>query len=351
LTFSGILLLSTLYLFPFTFPYTVPTRGMVLAVNEWTLSRTSNGYLVSTLKDNKYGRLNSYSITEFQRGDVAEFVLNPKLYQNASIGKGDTLGVLYSNEEERRLLQLQDELQVAMASLQMYNTGRKPEQVLKAEEQVKLARQEFVIHQKLLERQRTLYQDSMIAVQDFELAENEFAVKQLQLNIAETQYQNVITGEKPEQIQMIRTKINLLKGQIAKVEDRLSRFTLIAPISGMEVKKKGKSLNEDILLQIADTSAYVVVLPVDYSESSYLEPGQTVRFRVKSGPPVEGEIIAIDNTIQLVDGRQAIFITALLENSRVKLLPGTFLEATIVGEPVTPLQYFARVTKLVLDNY
>ena len=55
-----------------------------------------------------------------------------------------------------------------------------------------------------------------------------------------------------------------------------------------------------------------------------------------------GEIVNIDNTSQLIDGRQVFFATAVLTYNNSLLVPGTFLKVTVIGQPVTMSQYCAR---------
>ena len=59
----------------------------------------------------------SYGVTEFQRGDVVQFLLNPKMSNQKYVLAGDTIGWIVSNEEQRNLIQLKGELNIMKAEM------------------------------------------------------------------------------------------------------------------------------------------------------------------------------------------------------------------------------------------
>ncbi len=65
--------------FPYQVGYNIETKGLVLPAHEWSLIRSIEGNLISSYKDNIKGSVNSFGVTEFQRGDVVEFKLHPKI--------------------------------------------------------------------------------------------------------------------------------------------------------------------------------------------------------------------------------------------------------------------------------
>lgn len=90
--------LGIFLLLPIELPFKVRTRAIIRPVTEWELSRTAEGNLTQAFHDNLTGTVRSYGVTEFQRGDVVRFEVNPRLRSMASISEGDTVGMLYSNE-------------------------------------------------------------------------------------------------------------------------------------------------------------------------------------------------------------------------------------------------------------
>lgn len=327
---------------PVKVDYTIHTKGLVIPAHEWSLGRTIDGNLISSLKDNIQGSLKTYNVTEFQRGDVVEFKLNEALFNSRQVQQGDTIGTVYSNEEQRKLIQLQGQFDVLYAELKFYSAGEKPEDVAKAKTRLTLARQELETQKRLMERSRTLYRDSLISEQQYELEMNDLKLKEIGEDVAEAQYMSAITGDKPERAHLITTKIEVLKQQIDQARDRINYFTLISPITGMVVMNRA-SQNEELLINIIDTSAYVVLTPLDMLERNYVKQDLAVSMKLRNfNENPTGKIVSIDNVTQVVDQRQAFFATVLFEN-QAAITPGLFTEILIQGEQVTPLEYASRI--------
>lgn len=342
-----ILILVSLLFLPVKVDYNIHTKGLVIPAHEWSLARTVEGNLVSSLKDNIQGSLKNYNVTEFQRGDVVEFKLNEELFNARAVQKGDTIGIVYSNEEQRKLLQLQGEFDVLYAELRFYTTGEKPEDVERARRQLLLAEQEVETQRRLMDRSQTLFEDSLISEQNYELELNALRLKEMQHNIAEAEYMSATTGQKPEQANLISTKMEVLKQQIDQIRDRINYFTLISPVSGMVVMNRGAE-NAELLINIIDTSAYVVLTPLDMFERSYIKKDLEVRMKIRDmhATPA-GKIISIDNVVQVVDNRQAFFATALFKSEQA-IAPGLVTEVLIQAEQVSPLEYVERIIGLTI---
>lgn len=342
---SGIataLIIAMLFL-PFEFAYNIHSVGLVTPMKEWILSRGQDGNLISTLKDNSIGKLSSYSVTTFQRGYEARLFLNPNLYHYSRICKGDTIATMFSNKDEEQLVQLQGELNILNSELHLYTSGQKAEDVQGVFQRVALARQELEMQRKMTHRSVSLFKDSLISTQEYETALNTLRTRELEVKIAESTYNSVATGGKPEQIQFISAKIESIKQQILQIKNGLRDFILVSPISGVAVQKKNTYQTEEVLVAVADTSANVILFPVSYEEKNYLAIGQAIEVAITGTfQKCRGTIIGIDNTVQIVDGRQAFFVTAILKEKNLPIVSGTLLKTTVLGEPLTVTKYIAR---------
>jgi hypothetical protein len=327
------------------FNYNINTTGVVLSSKEWTLARTIDGNLISSFKDNVLGSTNSFNVTEFSRGDVVEFRLNPNIGDRDYIQKGDTIGTIYSNEEQRKLNQLQGELAVLESELLFSTTGRKPEDVLIAREKMKLAEQDFETEQKLFERNLKLYEDSIISKQQFEIISNNYKLKEFQKQIANAEFHSAITGEKPEQELLIKSKIRLIKDQINKMKERLNYFVITSPVDGLIMKNTNR-FTDEILLKVLDNSKFVVIAPVNIQDRKYISKGNEIILRSNSGEILgKGEIVALDNIIQIVNSRQAFFTKAILYETYNVIL-GELGEIEINTGEVDFSEYSRRILNL-----
>ncbi len=308
---------------------------MSLPGTEYSLIRSVDGNLVSSHIDHVHNAVNDFNVTEFQRGDVVAFRLNDGLIERRSVSKGDTLGFILSNEEQRNLIQLQGQLDVLNAELEFFTTGQKPEDVMLAKEAWQLATQELRTQEKLMNRTRTLISDGVISTQEFEIEENQLKVKQLEEKIAEANYLSVTTGEKPEQEKLIRARIDALRMQTAQIENRLNFFTITAPFSG-KINFPRNPAEKGTILTLTDTSIVVGVMPVRLEEYAYVSPGQQAAVDDR-----QGEVVSIEDVIHFVDNRQAFFVTIIwpfTEEIRI----GSLMEVEIESDTISLMQLFLR---------
>ena len=344
------LVLAALELTPSALPYTIDTSSLVMPASEWTLSRAQNGNLMSTLKDNRTGRLSAFSASVFQRGYQADFQLNPKIYHQPQLTKGDTVASMYSNQDQERLVQLQGELAVQQAELALINSGQKSADVEGVANQLALAKQELATQRTLTRRTEALHQDSLTSQQEYELAVNTLRVRELNVQMIEAGYRSATTGGKPEQVRVIRTRINSLEQQIQQIKQSLKELTVVTPVSGtVLLQKAAANPTEEVLVSVADNSAYVVLLPVNYLEKNYVQVDQKIEVAVTGTTQTAiGRIIGIDNTVQIVDGRQAFFVTALIEDKSAPLVPGMIVRTTISCQPISIKGHVARTVESLL---
>jgi hypothetical protein len=257
---------------------------------------------------------------------------------------------MYSNKDEELLVQLQGDLQVQNYEILLNKAGEKAEDVRGYSNRLALAKEALAMQQKVTSRSGALYQDSLISLQEYETAVNLLRSRELEVKIAEASYESVSTGGKPAQIDYIEAKNEAIKQKIRQIRSGLRDFTLVSPLSGVAIKKKDNNLlSEEVLLSVADQSAYVVFFPVEYGEKDYVAIGQTVKASLTGTTrQATGKIIGMDNTTQIIDGRQAFFATAIIEEKNLPVVSNTYLRVTVMGQPITPRQYMARGIKSLL---
>ncbi len=316
-------------------PYSIRGRAMVMAPKEYTLKRTLEGNLISTITDHVLNTIDSWDVTEFQRGDVVEFKLSRSIANKKYLQKGDTLGYIISNEEQRNLIELKGQFEVLLAELEFFTTGQKPEDVLLAKEAWDLARQELATQHKLMDRSRVLHRDGVISTQEFEIEENELLVKVLQENIAEANYLSKTTGEKPEQEKLVKAKLRAISMQIEQIETRLKRLVFTSPFDGKLLFPRG-NMAEGTILRIADTSAVVGIIPVVYHEYPFVDDAA----RAKNGR-YHGTVQSKEDVVRWIDNKQAFYVTTLWPYSEQMHL-GSTIDVRLECDTINLLNFFWR---------
>lgn len=328
---------------PFGIPYTTNTKALVQPVRQFELSRNAQGNLITHTRDNRTGAVASYSIAEFRRGDAVQFNLRPALHDGRRVQAGDTLGALYSNEEQGRLVALSASLDVLQAELAFFSTGQKPEDVAFAEAELRLTAQELATQRKLTDRSEILIRDSIISQQEYDIAHNELKVKELAYQIAEARLASIQTGEKPEQVQLIESRIEATRRQLAQAQERINFFTLLAPFDGTVVMERGFTTS-DLVLRIIDDSQYIGTAPLLLHDRDFFEAGNKVEVTsYGKSEGVKGEILRFDNASQQVNGKAVVFFTLAFEPGAATLVPGNLLDIKLTGSSLNPQAYLHKV--------
>lgn len=339
-----ILLILLVVFGSFKVNYNVVSKVKIKPAMEWELSRTIDGNLITVYKNHITNTVNSYSVTEFQRGDVVEFKLNKDLLNKQSIQKGDTIGYVYSNEEQRKLIELLGNLKVLESEYVFYTTGQKPEDVDKAEKQLILAEKELETQRKLMARSEILIRDTVISLQQYDIDLNELKIKEMAYEIAKANYESVTTGDKPEQAELIESKIYALNLQIDQIKERIDYFTLISPIDGIIAKDRYEgqltdNLKSEMLIKIIDVNEKIGVAPVRLSDMAYFNIGN------KAYLPKEkkyGSLISLDNVAQSNWTESSVFLTFKIEDAE-EMSPGSFTDIKIYGAELELKDYIVNI--------
>ncbi len=325
---------------PFKFTYIVYATGKVFPTYEWVLGRTYDGRITETIKNNQLGVISSYAGKEFQRGDVFDFYINPEINNKQFVERGETIGIMNSTELMRQINQLRGERDVEKALLKVYSTGQKIQTIKEAETNLTLAKERFSIQDKLISRQAELFKDSLISPQQYDIAKNEYEMSKINLALAEAQIKTLSTGEKPEQIKFIAEKIENLNKQIAVLESRKEALQIKAPFSGLLQRKKGGLTSVEVLANVIDTSSYIIVTPVRIKEFKNLALGQKCVLKLfNTDCEMEGTVCHIDNAIQIIGGKQAIYVTAKIDKKCPGVYPGIFAQTNLHCGQHTIIEY------------
>jgi multidrug resistance efflux pump len=358
----GVLLLLAILLFAIFYvkiPYTVTTNGIILPVTEWRMEKSSDGVIVSILKDNLTNTIPAFSSTEFQRGDNVVFSLSNNLILNQPVRKGDTIGVIHSHLEEYKLVELTGALEEKKRLRDVYLSGDKPELLAATFEQMKLAEAEFRTQERLLARMRTLHQEGVIADQELELAENEHMVKQQQVNISQANYNAQLVGLKKEEVALVDAAIYTLQQQVEYTLQRLEALTIKAPISGTLTIQSPISgsmsaplsniSNTENLVRIIDNREMALLMAVELSHLPYIEKGMPVT--IASGfinDTITGEIKYIDINLEQLNQKQAVLVSGIINTQ--SLLPNQKVKANIHCGYVTIAEYIVRLSSTIYNN-
>ena len=341
LVIAGILIAvgALLALLPVRVPHTISVPGKVYPAQEWTLLRDASGAMGAVLRDHARGTVESYSASQFVRGDAVRVNFAHALHPTAEVSVGDTIASIYSNETERQLSELTGDLASVLSTLEVYATGEKPAIVQQAEAQVERARELVRQQQAIVDRLRTLQANDHASLQELQIAETQLGVYESDLRIALATLEAARTGEKPEQLNLTRTEAEALRREISMLQDRLDMFTIRSPISGMAVR----SFGPDTLLTVKSNVSYVVVMPVPWRRFAIVDKGQPVEVQLPRGDgSIRSTISQFADGVHQVNGQPVVMASALVADQTHSLIPGAIVSCSIETGRVSLLEFVRR---------
>jgi len=333
-------------------PYKISTIGIIYPAKEWQLFKNSNGQLINITKNYIDNSVSSFSVTEFQRGDAFSFKLNPGIFLNADILKGDTIAFLFSNAYESRLIELESEREVQKQLLEVYDSGEKKEDILWARENIALKEAELETAQKLYKRIEKLFNENLIAEKEHDLSYLDLKIKEQNLSIAKAHLQTMSTGMKPQQIEYAQSRIKQLDNQIEQTKKLIETQVITAPFDGQIIKQNGirDTNNAENIIVIGDTKNLIAVLPLNYYEVPYLSLNDSINLYYNSRKGhVKGKIIDIGNMVYFANKRQLVNVTVSLtpiDNVFFNIIT----EAQIDCGLISIKDYLKRLSQVIYEN-
>lgn len=343
-----ILVGASLYLLLFnpTFTINIQSKLRVLPIEDWELQRTTTGSVMSLYQNHLNNTNNKYSLSEFSRGDVIQIHFLEGLSPKTMIKKGDTLGYVVSNQEQRSLAILKGQLDVLKSELLFYTTGQKPEDVDFASSKVILAEQELLTQKKLMERSKQLFKDSIISPEQYDIDLNALKVAEWNLTIAKANLSSVDTGEKPEMEILINSKIAALEKEIDWIEKRIALLTITSPIDGfLEVNHnayiKPIEFRSESLIKINNLNPKVGVVPIPLKKLKYFKENAVLC--IGDDYP-KTAIYHQDNVAQTSIYEAFVYFVVLLPENH-EALPGEIIDVIIEGQKVNWFEYFKSLVQ------
>ncbi len=340
----GIILLLILFL-PIHLPYSLVVQGKVLPGQLWLLQRETDGSMLVTLRDHRQNIVSSYTAYQVERGDVLSFNLSPRLHRDGQINTGDTIGFIHSNMITGEMASLRGDLEVARSMLDVNNTGEKKSLIEAARSQLSLSREQALLQNRILERQKDLYDSNLVSREMYEITQGTSKIYDLQASVAEAQLKALETGSKPEQIQLSLSQITSLESEIKVLEKRLDQFVLISPLDG----ELFTPFSAESLMFIADTSR-LVYMPVGLRDLTEVKVAQIFQVRTPvTAEEIKGKIIKVDQMIQRLNDQQVFFVIGLLEKRHTLLPLNQIIPCSIKGQSKTPWNYLGKIIQSIFN--
>ena len=282
-------------------------------------------------------------LIEFERNDLVDLELEPTIVTGAEIEVGQRLAVVRSLRNEHRLQQLQAERDALLARRALLAAGGVPAEIEAAKTRVAVARAEHEAALTELERARALAAAGLISDLEFDALESEEKVCRLEVESSLAEVEVALDVARPEAITTADAEIMAIEANISELTRLVDERIVRSPING--IARIGAE-DSEIEIHSVDTVYLAILMPG--SKRTLAEPGTAVRFVSggADGPVIDGEIVAIDTEITVVNGQAMVWVSAEIDNHPRSLRPGMTGVAEILADRRSPT-LFATLTSLM----
>lgn len=151
-------------------------------------------------------------------------------------------------------------------------------------------------------------------------AQSQIGLAEAQLELAQMQYDLVVADPRPEEVTIMRARVDLAEAQVALIDARIAQLTLVAPIDGVVTTRSinvGETATAGVsLLTISDLDTLKLVVYIPETQIGRVRLGAPVGISVDAYPTrtFTGEVVRI--------GREAEFTprNVQTEEERVNLV-------------------------------
>ncbi len=177
-------------------------------------------------------------ITDAELGfQIAGRVATREVDEGQPVQAGQVVARLETVDLEREVALREAELRAAKAVLAELRAGSRPEEIAQAEAVLASARAEAHRADLDLERQKTLRQQAVATVREYELAEATARVSAARVREAEERLALVRKGPRDEEIEQAEARVEQAREALGLARTRLGFATLSAPFAGLVLAK------------------------------------------------------------------------------------------------------------------
>ncbi len=321
-------------------PYKISTYSEVFPKEKWLLTRGTGGELISHMIDFEKGHTTLYDISQFERGEFVSVNLDQFLKGRKEISVGDTIVTMQSSNVTDQLITAEGELNVAIASLESQSSAQKKPLIEEAENRLRYTEERLIEQKVLYERAKQLFEKGVASQQEYELQKWTYDLLEIEKKIFWAQLENLRTGVKPEDINLLETQINSLNRRLAFLKDWNSKLVIISPIEG----KISTSLSPDTLLNVVNFNQIILHAPIKIYDLIEFKQGQRIELSFTDlEKNYSGVIVNKNQEIKIVSGQQVAFISILIDNVDKHLLPGMIVESSLILNEITLFDYIIRL--------
>jgi membrane fusion protein YbhG len=253
---------------------------------------------------------------------VTARVIAVNVDEGETVGAGDTLATLTQATTRADIAGQEARVRAAEASLREAIAGARPQEIARAEADLRMSEAEAVRATRDLERTRPLADAGTVSRQSLDLATAAAGMAIARRDAAREGLQLLREGTRPERIQMMRAELANARAALASARAVAGDLVLVAPVNGNVLSRNAEPgemlVPGQAAITLSQTDAPYTRVYVPTRELPLVHTGQTATARLDGFPdrPFRGRVVAISQTAEFTPR------IALTEKERADLVFG-----------------------------
>ncbi len=262
-----------------------------------------------------------------------------KFYVNrgSKVREGQLLAVLENRDLAAAAVENRGAYEQAEAAYSTTTSAAVPEEVQKAELDVKAAKANLDAEQKVYDSRVVLFNQGALPRKELDASAVALTQARNQYDIAEKHLNSLLAVGKQNELKSAAGQLTSAKGKYAGAEAQLSYSEIRSPINGVVTDRPlypGEMAAAGTpLMTIMDTSQVIAKAHIPQAQATLLKPGDTATLKPPGG---EGEFNARVTLISpaLDPNSTTVEVWVQAPNPGRKLMPGTSVQISVVANSV-----------------
>ncbi len=275
--------------------------------------------------------------------------------EGSRVRRGDTIARLDDRDLRADLERTLTQIDQGRAKLKLLEAGPRPEEIQLATNAVARAEEQLRFLSDRVERDRKLYEEKLLSLNDYEESERETAACRSDLRAARERLALLLAGSRPEDIDAMRAALAGLETERRNLETQLRLMRVVSPADGI-VATPERELQEmkhqfvkkgDLIAKVYDLKTITAEIPISERDIADVRVGQGVVLKVRAYPEVtfHGKVTAIATAAQISPTASTSATALVLAQpaapgtlSRSAVAPKTIMVTTEIDNPALLLK-------------
>ena len=236
--------------------------------------------------DFKLWPIHQLSIRAVVSGEITKILVE----EGQWVKKGQTLAFLLDKDYLARLESSRELLNANLEKLAWMRIGPKPQEVAKAEQEIKLAAKALEYSTVEADRNTQMYREKAVSNKDYMDALKARDEDRERMVLAEKNLDVVKNPYRPEEIRAQEAEVRRLEAEVALAEKNLQLTAILSPMEGRLItaeplQKVGQYLDVgDLLGVVEDARTIIAEIEVSENDIQEVKPGGKVKIRTWAYP-------------------------------------------------------------------